>query len=80
MIQPRSRMPASKAVAVTAATAQGGAAKAGEVSVAGQSIRVNVDVIEQLMTMVSELVLTRNQLLQILRSQQTASSRFRCSA
>ena len=34
-----------------------------------QSIRVNVDLLENLMTMVSELVLTRNQLLQILRSQ-----------
>jgi len=31
------------------------------------SLRVNVDVLEDLMTMVSELVLTRNQLLQILR-------------
>jgi two-component system chemotaxis sensor kinase CheA len=38
-------------------------------AVAGQSIRVNVDLLENLMTMVSELVLTRNQLLQILRSQ-----------
>src|SRR5579864_3673889 len=37
--------------------------------VAAQSIRVNVDLLENLMTMVSELVLTRNQLLQILRSQ-----------
>ncbi|MFN3700150.1 MAG: chemotaxis protein CheA [Alphaproteobacteria bacterium] len=35
----------------------------------GQSLRVNVDVLEDLMTMVSELVLTRNQLLQILRMQ-----------
>ena len=34
-----------------------------------QSLRVNVDVLEDLMTMVSELVLTRNQLLQILRTQ-----------
>ncbi|MEO3429399.1 chemotaxis protein CheW [Pelagibius sp. CAU 1746] len=40
-----------------------------EGSVANQSLRVNVDVLENLMTMVSELVLTRNQLLQILRSQ-----------
>jgi len=45
------------------------AAKAEESSVANQSIRVNVDLLENLMTMVSELVLTRNQLLQILRSQ-----------
>ncbi len=34
-----------------------------------QTIRVNVDLLENLMTMVSELVLTRNQLLQILRTQ-----------
>ncbi len=32
-----------------------------------QSIRVNVDMLEHLMTMVSELVLTRNQLLEIVR-------------
>jgi two-component system chemotaxis sensor kinase CheA len=43
--------------------------KAGEGGVAGHSIRVNVDLLENLMTMVSELVLTRNQCLQILRSQ-----------
>jgi two-component system chemotaxis sensor kinase CheA len=35
--------------------------------VANQSIRVHVDTIEHLMTMVSELVLTRNQLLEIVR-------------
>jgi two-component system chemotaxis sensor kinase CheA len=40
----------------------------GEGGVAGQSIRVNVDVLENLMTMVSELVLTRNQLLQMVRA------------
>ncbi|MFB6421630.1 hybrid sensor histidine kinase/response regulator, partial [Bradyrhizobium sp. 1AS2L] len=34
-------------------------------SIANQSIRVNVDTLEHLMTMVSELVLTRNQLLEI---------------
>ncbi len=33
----------------------------------GQSIRVTVDTLEHLMTMVSELVLTRNQLLEIVR-------------
>lgn len=36
-------------------------------SVANQSIRVNVDTLENLMTMVSELVLTRNQLLEMVR-------------
>src|SRR5580698_2503208 len=35
--------------------------------VSSQSIRVNVDTLEHLMTMVSELVLTRNQLLEIVR-------------
>ncbi|NYZ15219.1 response regulator [Azospirillum sp. RWY-5-1] len=44
-------------------------AAAAESAVAAQTIRVNVDLLENLMTMVSELVLTRNQLLQILRSQ-----------
>ncbi len=46
------------------------AAEAGEAkdsAVANQTIRVNVDLLENLMTMVSELVLTRNQVLQILR-------------
>jgi two-component system chemotaxis sensor kinase CheA len=38
-----------------------------EGGVAAQSIRVNVDTLETLMTMVSELVLTRNQLLEIVR-------------
>ncbi|MCB1783147.1 MAG: hybrid sensor histidine kinase/response regulator [Alphaproteobacteria bacterium] len=45
-----------------------------ESSVSAQTLRVNVDVLENLMTMVSELVLTRNQLLQILRS--NAESEF----
>lgn len=39
-----------------------------ETSVAAQSIRVNVDLLENLMTLVSELVLTRNQLLQMVRN------------
>ncbi len=38
-----------------------------ESSVAASSIRVNVDVLEDLMTLVSELVLTRNALLQMVR-------------
>ncbi len=42
----------------------------GHVSVASQSIRVNVDDLEHLMTMVSELVLTRNQLMEIARRQE----------
>ena len=62
--------------AKTAAVAGPAAAKtdgdnetAKESAVANQSIRVNVDLLENLMTMVSELVLTRNQVLQILRTQ-----------
>ncbi|HXF89991.1 MAG TPA: hybrid sensor histidine kinase/response regulator [Xanthobacteraceae bacterium] len=39
----------------------------GESKVASQSIRVNIDTLENLMTMVSELVLTRNQLLDLMR-------------
>ena len=38
-----------------------------DAKIANQSIRVNVDTLEKLMTMVSELVLTRNQLLEIAR-------------
>lgn len=38
-----------------------------DVKIVNQSIRVNVDTLESLMTMVSELVLTRNQLLEISR-------------
>jgi two-component system chemotaxis sensor kinase CheA len=41
-------------------------------SLATQSIRVNVEVLEQLMTMVSELVLTRNQLLQMVRNMENS--------
>jgi two-component system, chemotaxis family, sensor kinase CheA len=56
--------PAAKAGA--AAKASGDDASEGD-RVANQSIRVNVDTLEHLMTMVSELVLTRNQLLEISR-------------
>ncbi len=48
---------------------KGEANSGGESSVANQTIRVNVELLENLMTMVSEMVLTRNQLLQILRGQ-----------
>ncbi len=51
------------------------AEKSGEGSVASQSIRVSVDVLEDLMTMVSELVLTRNQLMQMVRGH--ADSEFK---
>lgn len=48
----------------TAATATAPA----ESQIASQTLRVNVEVLENLMTMVSELVLTRNQLLQTARN------------
>ncbi|KJC56493.1 ATPase [Bradyrhizobium sp. LTSPM299] len=72
--------PAAPAVAAVAAAepaevakkpARKAAAAEGDVpegdKIANQSIRVNVDTLEHLMTMVSELVLTRNQLLEISR-------------
>ncbi len=40
----------------------------GNVVAQGQTIRVGVETVEHLMTMVSELVLTRNQLLEIARA------------
>ena len=49
-----------------AAPVETGARKS-DSTLANQSIRVNVDVLENLMTMVSELVLTRNQLLEMVR-------------
>jgi two-component system, chemotaxis family, sensor kinase CheA len=61
--------PAPVAAAAAPAAAPTAAAETKDSAVAAQSIRVGVDVLENLMTMVSELVLTRNQLLQIMRSQ-----------
>jgi len=55
--------------AAAPAQAAGEVAEAKESQVANQSIRVSVELLESLMTTVSELVLTRNQLLQILRTQ-----------
>ena len=57
---------AEKAPDTGSATAE--AMPIAESKAASQNIRVNVDLLENLMTMVSELVLTRNQLLQIARS------------
>jgi two-component system chemotaxis sensor kinase CheA len=53
----------------TAPVAPSRETEAKEPSSANSSIRVNVDVIENLMTLISELVLTRNQLLQLQRGQ-----------
>jgi len=55
-----------KAVAQATSNDSGDAGKK-ESSLANQSIRVSVDLLENLMNMVSELVLTRNQLLQMVR-------------
>ena len=44
----------------------------GPAQAAAQTIRVTVDVLEDLMTLVSELVLTRNQLLQLARAQENS--------
>jgi two-component system, chemotaxis family, sensor kinase CheA len=57
---PKATKPAAKKISAELETADGD-------RVANQSIRVNVDTLEHLMTMVSELVLTRNQLLEISR-------------
>jgi two-component system chemotaxis sensor kinase CheA len=55
--------------AVVAATPN---APPGEAVATVQTIRVTVDVLEDLMTLVSELVLTRNQLLQLARSEENS--------
>ena len=47
----------------------GNVAERADAKVASPSIRVNVDTLEHLMTMVSELVLTRNQLMELARRQ-----------
>src|SRR5216683_3037839 len=66
--QPQATAQPRPAAAKTAAGKSPGDADAPESDrVANQSIRVNVDTLEHLMTMVSELVLTRNQLLEISR-------------
>jgi two-component system chemotaxis sensor kinase CheA len=48
------------------------AAQPANIPAAVQTIRVTVDVLEDLMTLVSELVLTRNQLLQLARTQENS--------
>ncbi|SHI47231.1 two-component system, chemotaxis family, sensor kinase CheA [Roseomonas rosea] len=64
--------PAPAAVA-TAAAPDAAAAPAGEAVAVAQTLRVNVDVLESLMTLVSELVLTRNQLLQLSRAREDSA-------
>ncbi len=67
--KPPAPAPAPVPAPVATATADHGETDAKAAAAAAQTLRVNVDVLENLMTMVSELVLTRNQLLQILRNQ-----------
>jgi len=59
--------PAAKANGKAKTKAKGSDRKEAGGGVKTQSIRVNVETLEQLMTMVSELVLTRNQLLEMSR-------------
>jgi two-component system chemotaxis sensor kinase CheA len=61
--------PAPPVSAASASGAPAGEPAAGQGITAAQTIRVTVDVLEDLMTLVSELVLTRNQLLQLARMQ-----------
>ena len=56
-----------------AAGAPGPDAAAADAQIGPQTIRVGVDVLENLMTLVSELVLTRNQLLQLARTHEAQS-------
>jgi len=66
---PAPAVPAPARAPAPAAPAEPEAADGnGSASVANQTIRVHVDVAEDLMTLVSELVLTRNQLLQMART------------
>ena len=61
--------PAAAPLAPVKAAEEAPAAQGAEkAALSNQTIRVNLDVLEDLMTMVSELVLTRNQLLQMVRS------------
>jgi len=67
IVAAESDLPVAVASAVKALRPTADAEKS-ESTVALQTIRVNVDLLETLMTTVSELVLTRNQLLQIARA------------
>jgi two-component system, chemotaxis family, sensor kinase CheA len=68
MIAAASAAPSAPPAAPAVDKAEAGAGDdRAESKVAHQSIRVHVDTLEHLMTMVSELVLTRNQLLEIVR-------------
>jgi len=63
-----------KEKAISKGIEESNAGMSGKKAVAGQSIRVGIDVLEELMQMVGELVLTRNQLLQMTRSNENSGS------
>jgi len=64
---PPREQPAVAAADAAAPAEAGEPRQAKESAVAAQSVRVNVQLLENLMTLVGELVLTRNQLLQMVR-------------
>ncbi|GGO14202.1 hypothetical protein GCM10007972_21070 [Iodidimonas muriae] len=67
----RKNAPSQKETKAAAGAANEDAARGGSVEKrTSQSIRVSVDLLEDLMNMVSELVLTRNQLLQMVREKE----------
>jgi two-component system chemotaxis sensor kinase CheA len=70
---PTHELAAPPAPAAAAAAPDAAAAPAGEAVAVAQTLRVNVDVLESLMTLVSELVLTRNQLLQLSRAREDSA-------
>ena len=68
--EPQADEPAAEAAPPVAAAGRCSRAAMRRRSRRPQTIRVTVDVLEDLMTLVSELVLTRNQLLQLARTQE----------
>ncbi|MEQ1889292.1 MAG: hybrid sensor histidine kinase/response regulator [Alphaproteobacteria bacterium] len=69
LVQASSPAPGARAKAKGRTEDKEPSAKNPDTSVASQSVRVTVELLEDMMTMVSELVLTRNQLMQIVREQ-----------
>ena len=65
--EPAAEMAAGWTAEAQVPAAKGEGRSPNEPSVANQTIRVNVEQLENLMTLVSELVLTRNQLMQMVR-------------
>ncbi|MBP0444900.1 chemotaxis protein CheW [Roseomonas sp. SSH11] len=72
-LQPAPNPPQAPIQAEAATPATPTAAAPAEAVAVAQTLRVNVDVLESLMTLVSELVLTRNQLLQLSRAREDSA-------